>query len=55
MITRCATKRDAATDPASRWYYEQCRLGWQRWAEKLSAACVTPAPAVSIIPPIEGL
>ncbi len=26
-ILRCEQKRDAAKDPASKWYYEQCIIG----------------------------
>jgi hypothetical protein len=35
MARRCEAKRDAAGDPESVWYYEQCRRGWVRRVWKL--------------------
>jgi len=35
MVERCRAKRDATTDPESRWYYQQCVNGWRAWLKKL--------------------
>jgi len=36
-IARVEAKRDAATDPESRWYYQQCVNGWRAWLKKIEA------------------
>ncbi len=34
-IKRIEAKRDAATDPASKWYYEMCLVGWRAHLARL--------------------
>lgn len=34
MIARCEAKRDAATDPQSRFYYTACLVGWRDWLSR---------------------
>ena len=34
-IARVMAKRDAATDPASRRYYELCLIGWEAHLRRL--------------------
>ena len=34
-IQRIEAKRDAQTDPLSRWYYEQCLVGWRQHLARL--------------------
>jgi len=34
-IAAIEAKRDAQTDPLSRWYYEQCLVGWRAHLARL--------------------
>jgi len=34
-IARVTAKRDAATDELSKWYYEQCLIGWEAHLKRL--------------------
>jgi hypothetical protein len=34
-IARVERKLASTTDPESRWYYEQCLVGWRAWLAKL--------------------
>lgn len=34
-IKRIEAKRDAQTDPQSRWYYEMCLVGWRQHLARL--------------------
>lgn len=34
-IQRCEAKRDAQTDPLSKWYYEMCLIGWRAHLARL--------------------
>jgi hypothetical protein len=34
-IARIEAKRDAQTDPLSRWYFEMCLIGWRAHLARL--------------------